>query len=114
MEFLRGEWDIRDMGGSKEPQMEANILGGLNSFDIGGLMVLFVRGTHGLYCRLNILLWCWVCAILGVFCTEGPLMLRIDFWLKSRSTGVVSWDQLAVKACPLVPSRRSYISSRLS
>lgn len=53
-------------------------------------MVLFVRGTHGLYCRLNILLWCWVCAVLGVFCTEGPLMLRIDFWVKSRSTGVVS------------------------
>lgn len=77
-------------------------------------MVLFVRGTHELYCRLNILLGCWVCAVLGVFCTEGPLMLRTDFWLKSRSTNIVSWDQLAVKACLLVPSRRSYISSRHS
>lgn len=45
MEFLRSEWDMRDMGGSKEPQMEANILGDLNSFDI--------RGTNGSLCQGN-------------------------------------------------------------
>lgn len=35
MEFLRGEYEMRDTGGGKEPQIEANILGDLSSFDTG-------------------------------------------------------------------------------
>lgn len=63
MELLCGEWDMRATGGSKEPQMEANILGGLNSFDIEGLMVFFVRGTQAKHFT----------RVLGVCCFGGVL-----------------------------------------
>lgn len=90
MEFPNGEGGVSDAGGEKGAPDGGQQPRGLNSFESGRLVLLFVTGTHGLYPRLNILLGCLVCTVLGVFCAEGPLALRTGFRMESGSPGMVS------------------------